>query len=810
MQLPRPYSMQSKFLLGLSIATFIIGGLLAIGFYIHVSSFLNEEVRQKAALVLAQVDAIQQYVRQTLRPAMYERYPRNFVIEAMSSSYISRKVMDNAVDNPNSTVYRRVAIDARNAGYEANLMEHSLIDYFREHPEQKLWQGYKTIDGENYYVMARPARFTKSCMYCHGRQQDAPAELVQKYGSRGFGHKLNSIDGLDFVGMPVTASVARLQDTLLTYLIFFTVAAFLFFAATNLIFRRVVVNNMRTLIGAFRRNLSDTQSDELIRSFEHVDEIDEMTEGMERLGEHLLQTRAQLEDYAQNLEARVADRTEDLARESRERQEDVRLFVRMLAGLNQSQTMGQLWRHALPLIGRRFDLERVVYVCSMSSFRQFSWPDSEQPIELPEDWMDLLTDPQARIGDNSALIPVESTEGGTEGFLCLYRKEGDVFRQQDHELLLAVGRQLGIAAENISALDDILRHTENLQFIFEGIADPLLLLNPQGSAVIINEAARRLTTDLFGEKKDESDRNLFLLLCKEQVTNPNCDLGRALERGRQVEQEVLLPSGRSIMIRLFPVGGESGRIIAHLREITHEKLMLAQAAQSEKMITVGRLASGLAHEINNPLGVILCYAELLRQTAQDPQQKKDIEVIVRHTKQAQVVLRELLNFARPKISTSERINIGNVAASVGKVFVVQAGKKGVQLQSEVEPDLPLVRVENQVVEHIVANLILNALDAVEQDKGLIFMKAAYDKRKSQVVLTVRDNGRGIAPEALPHIFDPFFTTKEVSKGTGLGLAVVYGYMQDLGGSVSAANTGEGGALFTLRFPVAEDKAEEAS
>ena len=154
MQLPRPYSMQSKFLLGLSIATFIIGGLLAVGFYIHVSRFLNEEVRQKAALVLAQVDAVQQYVRQTLRPAMYERFPRNFVIEAMSSSYISRKVMAKAGKQNNDTVYRRVAIKARNSEYEANIMEHSLIDHFRAHPEQTLWQGYKTIDGESYYVMA--------------------------------------------------------------------------------------------------------------------------------------------------------------------------------------------------------------------------------------------------------------------------------------------------------------------------------------------------------------------------------------------------------------------------------------------------------------------------------------------------------------------------------------------------------------------------------------------------------------------------------------------------------------------------------
>ena len=96
----------------------------------------------------------------------------------------------------------------------------------------------------------------------------------------------------------------------------------------------------------------------------------------------------------------MADRTEDLARESRERQEDVRLFVRMLAGLNQSQTMGELWRHALPLIGRRFDLERVVYICSMASYRQYVWPEEKSDLdscELPEDWHTLLTGSEARI-----------------------------------------------------------------------------------------------------------------------------------------------------------------------------------------------------------------------------------------------------------------------------------------------------------------------------------------------------------------------------------------------------------------------------
>ncbi|WP_245587751.1 c-type heme family protein [Desulfovibrio inopinatus] len=776
-----------------------------------MSTFLETEVREKAKLVLSQVDSVQRYVRSVLRPAMYSHYPDTFILEAMSSSYISRRIMGHAEGLGGEPLYRRVAIHARNPDYEANVIEQDLIDTFRAHPKKTVWEGYRSIDGENFFIMARPAVFKKSCMHCHGDPAEAPAELVHKYGDRGFGHGVGSIDGLDLVGVPVSSSVARVQSAVLTYLIFFGCAVLLFFASVNLLFRRVVVNNIRVLVGAFRHNLGDDQGEKLLREIERGDEIGEMTQGIERLGEHLAHARDQLEDYAQNLEAKVADRTEELVRETGERQEDVRLFLLILAALNTSQTRPSLWRSTLPRIAERFRLERVSYVCAVATNRHYSWPESDTPPDLPPNWVKIITEGQPIIETERAFVPVDSFEGIIEGFLCLYRNPGDIFRPQDHELLRAVGRQLGIAAENIAALDGILRHTENLKSVFEGIGDPLLLLDTNGTTVVANDAARRLAREV-AERKDTEEgddvKSLFKNICSGHGERSDCDLSLAIKEERQMEREVMISDHRSLLVRLYPIGGESRRVIAHLRETTHEKQMLSQAARSEKMVTVGRLAAGLAHEINNPLGVILCYAELLKKSLDDTQQHEDLDVIVRHTRQAQAVLKDLLNFARPKVAPSQTINLTEVVATVVKVFSVQAEKRGAALTLHAEENLPVVRVDQQTVEHIAANLILNALDAAPDHAGQINIELHGDHASSRVVMTIQDNGPGLSDEDLAHIFEPFYTTKAVNKGTGLGLAVVYGFMQDIGGDVTAGNASSsqgGGAIFTLRFPVADMK-----
>jgi two-component system, NtrC family, sensor kinase len=800
MHLPKPSKIQTKFISGLLVASIILGIAFSTGFYLHMHSVLEEEVRDKGKLIFLQVDAIQNYVRNQLRPIMYDRLPDSFVIEAMSSSYISRTIMASVNEEHEGTIYRRVAIGARNPAYEATVEERELITALSADPSHDIWEGYKIIGGEKYFIKARQVRFGKECMYCHGKPDQAPPELISLYGERGFGKQLGAIAGVDFVGISVQSSVGRVQKTIMTYFAFFALGALLFFSATNVLFRVLVVNNLKRLNVVFRRNVADAEGSALLRKLEQGDEIEELVDGMEQMGEHLYEARHQLQDYAENLRRMVDERTDDLSREAAARQADVHLFVHLLENMRQSNSRSELWRLALPQICTRFEARRIAYVCTMSSQNYFVWPESPGRPDLPEDFVGALTNSICVQSGSRIYVPVESSTGNAEGMLCLYFDSEAEAASHDQGVLLALGRQLGTAAENLTAIDSLIRQMRVLETIVEGITDPLALMDSTCSVLTVNQAARRLTAELTdGHRTDGNMLPIFF-----DLDADNCPLRDAISQGVPDLREVELPCGRLFSLSMYPANAQDGqtdRVVVYVRETTMEKRMRAQVWQSEKMATVGKLTAGLAHEINNPLGVILCYAGLLRETLTDPQQAMDLDIIERHTRQAQRVLQELLNFARPKAAGSGIADACTVAASVTEVFSVKAAKKNVRLDGVFPPQPLMVRMGVGELEQVVSNLLINALDAVAENSGQIMVRV--ESSGERVAISVEDNGPGVAAEDAPHIFDPFYTTKAVGAGTGLGLAVVYGLVRDVGGEVGVLHSHMGGAHFYVTLPAPE-------
>jgi hypothetical protein len=845
MYIPKPHTLQHKFLAGLAVAVIGLGGLFATVLYMHLRTVLEEEVHAKARLVFSQIDAIQGFVREALRPRMLQTHPGEFIIEAMSSSYISRQVMDRMDSDGAGHIYRRVAMGARNPDFEATPHERGLISHFRLHPEQSLWTGYDTVNGQQYYVIARPVAFSEQCMTCHGDPADAPPQLVEMYGNRGFGQKLDAVVGLDYVGVPVSDAVSHLRQSISTYFAFLIVCALIFFSSANVVFRVLVVRNLRRLTGVFRRTLGDgadgadggdgpdgegggDRPAALIARLEQGDEIEELVDGIEQVAHHLADARARLQSYADNLRQMVDERTAELSREAGERRADVDLFVKLFEDMRGLRTRDKLWRYALPQIARRFGARRIAYVCTFASHNFYAWPERDRRPDLPEPLADVLTGGCALLRGACVFVPVEAQAGAAEGLLCLEWDDADDAARQNLDVLAALGRQLGTVAENLSALDRLVRHMDVLQSVFEGIRDPLALVDGSGSVIIANEGARRLSLELSGGSAPSGD--LLAALRGGDGGGADDNPGGADSMGaypvggeaRAVagtgrtgagmpgpavgaeSREVVLPGGRSFMVNLYPLArgeDEPGRAAVYVRETTLEKRMFAQVSQSEKMVTVGKLAAGLAHEINNPLGVILCYAELLRRNTGDAQQQADLDVILRHTRQAQRVLRDLLNFARPKAAGSAPADIARVARSVAEVFGVQAAKKFATVTAETEPDLPPVTAGEQALEQIFSNLVLNALDALPASgEGRVRIRVRRGENPGEVVATVADSGSGVPDHLRKDVFDPFFTTKEM--GTGLGLAVVYGLVVDAGGSVTAGDSAElGGAEFTVRLPV---------
>ena len=801
MNIPRPYSLQSKFILRLLAILMLISVINLTGLYYFMQNTVDEDVSTRATIVLRQVDAVQKYVQTRLRPKMIEVLPDSFVLEAMSSSFISRSIMETLDTAEADYVYRRVSINARNPVFEANEVERELISYFQNNQDKQIWQGLKQIDEQSTFVMARPVKFVKSCMLCHGDPDEAPVEMIEQYGERGFNHPLNSIAGVDLVGIPTDRYALKTMAEFGDYVVVYLIISFLVLFVIYLTFQRVVLVNLRTLTSQFRKNFHDQKGEELLNKVEHGDEIEEMIENMEGLSQHLFETDQRLKKYAGNLEKEVDKRTEQLSQENDIHKKDLNMLVSVLGALKVSRNRPELWDNALPLLAERFLLVRASYICTFSGNQAFTWPHEAKPPALPEDYVQLVLQPRLRIRENTVFVPVGSSDESIDGLLYLERPPHVHFSGDQAEMLTAVGRQLGIAAENLAALDSILSQTNNLQTIFEGVPDPLLLLDQGGAVIMANNAANLLMDDLSEENHENNNMDSLLkadVACGQTLCSSS-------ELAAQAHREIELNNGRSFLINTIGLAqqeGQSIRYVVAIQEETDKKKMLKQFVQAEKMGTVGKLAAGLAHELNNPLGVILCYAELLKKALKNDQYQTDVDVIIKHTQQAQAVLLDLLNFARPKVSTHRETVIGDVAESVIGVFRVQAAKKGVSLSCQRTDGGMAVRVEPQVVEHVILNLLLNALDALPDKGGEITVRIDCDSKKHGLVLSVMDNGSGIEPSILESIFDPFFSTKDVNKGSGLGLAVIYGYMHELGGSINARNLVQGGTLFELYFPKA--------
>ena len=803
-------SLQTRFILGLSAIVLFLSLFFAISLYLHMRDLLYSEVSSKVNLVFNQVDAVQSYVRHTLRPKMYNYLSHGeFIIEAMSTSFVTRQVMDRMNETGKDHIYRRVAQNARNPHSELKGIERELYQWFKQNPGSGHWTGYKTINDREVFIKARPVVFKKSCMFCHGDPDDAPHDLLTRYGrERGFGHTVDELGGLDMVGVPLEGSLNLISEATLSYLILYLSGMVLLYLMIQLFFNRVVSTKLKRLSAFYRERFHDLVGPKVLNRLAQGDEVDDLLLGIEELGQNLHTARKQLQEHAETLEQRVDERTLELSHEVDERRNDVRLFVGLLDGLHQSDSIRNLLELALDRIARRFELKSIDYLCTFSAVEHYAWPDQEAKLEIPHDTVGRVIDGEAIFSAGEAFIPVSSYQEAVQGVLHMVWPQPVNLQRKDQEVILALGQQLGIAIENIRSLHDLLLQRDNLKAIFEGISDPMALLDARGRVLVANRAA----SELAGEPGEES--KVFEQLMTSGGLGSAGALLSQVVQGATFTKEVGLDDGRVFRLTLYPLpegGGTSGRIVAYVREITDEKRMMAQIQQNERLVSVGKLASGLAHEMNNPLGVILCYADLLDAGLSDDQSRADLAIIVRHAKQAQKVLSDLLNFARAKPKTSGPVEVGEVVKDIYEVFKVQAESRRCDLSMVLEELPHYIRGNRHSLEQILTNLLLNALDAVRPDSGRIKIKAKVEERLAaqgqagprQICITVSDNGPGIPPENLNSIFDPFFSTKDVGQGTGLGLAVVYGLIHDMQGSIRVEN--RDGAVFSLCIPLLSDE-----
>lgn len=256
--------------------------------------------------------------------------------------------------------------------------------------------------------------------------------------------------------------------------------------------------------------------------------------------------------------------------------------------------------------------------------------------------------------------------------------------------------------------------------------------------------------------------------------------------------------------------GEMGRLSAAIdsmaeavaeREERLKQTTREQIGQSEKLASIGRLAAGVAHEINNPLTGVLTFSSLLRQKPNmDAQDLQDLDVIVRETTRVREIVRGLLDFARESPSARNPIDINEVIRNTLRLVRSQKEFRNITIHEYLGEELSLVRGDKNQLQQVLLNLSLNACEAMDGGGTLAISTLHRDNR---VAIIVHDTGHGIAKEHMETIFDPFFTTKPVGKGTGLGLSVSYGIIQKHEGTIEVESEVGKGTTFTITLPVAD-------
>lgn len=343
-----------------------------------------------------------------------------------------------------------------------------------------------------------------------------------------------------------------------------------------------------------------------------------------------------------------------------------------------------------------------------------------------------------------------------------------------------------------------------LETIVQSLADGLFVSAPDGVIVSFNRAAENIS----GYTEEEA----LGLQCHELFKSTICADACALSNTDRIisnkETEIITKDDRRLAVAVSSaiLRNSDGRVIGGVqtfRDITEDKERQALFFQAEKLAAVGRMAAGLAHEINNPLGNIVGYAKLLLkdQNFVDGSREK-LEIIAEQARKGSEIVRGLLDFSRQSKGEKLPVSLNQILVKVIRLFAPQAERREIRLETVYADPLPLIEADPKQLEQVFCNLIDNAIQAVGSS-GLIQVKTARSGA-GLVTVTVQDDGPGISPEQKGRIFDPFFTSKPAGEGTGLGLSICLGIVKDNGGQIVVTSEPGQGAAFAVTLPALGD------
>ncbi len=352
---------------------------------------------------------------------------------------------------------------------------------------------------------------------------------------------------------------------------------------------------------------------------------------------------------------------------------------------------------------------------------------------------------------------------------------------------------------------------EQFRLVVESSPNGLLMVDGQGTICMVN----RQVDQLFGYERAELIGQPVEILVPQQMRSIHAgdrveffahSESRAMGKGRDLYGVRKDGTEFPLEIGLNPVRTPGGRrVLASVVDISERKHNQEQLQKAERLAELGTLASGMAHEIGTPMNVILGRSEYLLQRTADEGMKKGLATIVTQVERITKVMNQLLAFARRRIPERRAVDFGEIVDDSLEMFKERIAQSCITVDKTIESSLPPVRADRDQLIQVIINLVMNSIHAMPEGGRL---RLSLAREASHVCLGVSDTGHGMPEEIRSKVFEPFFTTKDFGKGTGLGLTVVKGIIEEHGGTIDVESVVDKGTTFWIRLPL--DEAQTAA
>ncbi|SHF06820.1 ATP-binding protein [Desulforamulus putei] len=442
--------------------------------------------------------------------------------------------------------------------------------------------------------------------------------------------------------------------------------------------------------------------------------------------------------------------------------------------------------------------QRLLYNLNTEGERVSSSEDVQDPVES---W-----------GLKSAAIVPLQVRNQVIGVFIVGDNQDFTYGSSELAFIEQLADQLAICIENARLYKEVSKGKQEWEATFRAVPDPIFLIDKSYNVLRHNHRNNNIVP---GIDDQEEKPKCYSILWKRNTPCENCSMEEVHRTGKGVYRQIQ-NDGTIFDAFYYPMidsGGETYAVILHAKDVTEKVKMEAQLVQSAKMVAIGEMAAGVAHELNSPMTVIIGTAQMMQRDmgSEDPRAEW-LDDIISCGMRCKKIIQNLLSFSRQGQFSFAETNINEQVEKVLSLIHYQINRNNIEIVKNLDPNIPSVMANGHQLQQVLINLLLNARDALEETEGekciSICTGIETEQDKEWAVIAVKDNGCGIDPDNLNKIFNPFYTSKEASKGTGLGLSVSLGIAQSHGGTIKVESRPGLGSTFRFLLPLKHENGGE--